>query len=162
MAVKFLDLTGLQKLWKKIQTNFVAKDANGKVSVKQLDVKESAHFENDIEVEGSVTAKSGDITSSGAVNIKSGNSLTLYNDNNTEQVDITCNESGTAIINGHTDVKGSITAEEGANFGGGVSIEYGEGIAFFNDDNSKSASVCASSDSTKLLFNSKAPVPFKP
>lgn len=112
MAVKFLDLTGLQKLWKKIQTNFVAKDVDA--SVKKLTLKST-------------------------------------NGSNQVQIYSSDESSGSAVIDGHADVKGALVVDEGATFGGSVDITYGEGINFFNDDNTKSTHVYGSSDGSTIV-----------
>lgn len=76
-------------------SNFVTKDEDGNVTVAgNMTVSE------DITVDGGITTNSGDITSNGAVNIKSGNALYMYSDDNTKKVEMYCDDDGKLCLNG--------------------------------------------------------------
>lgn len=85
MAVKFLDLTGLQKFWTKCKNAFVAKDTSGNVSVVGT-----------LGVSSKLTAKS--VESTEGVIVKGGKYLTFYNANNDKFEAINCNSSGKLVI----------------------------------------------------------------
>ena len=77
MAVKFLDLTGLQKFWTKCKNAFVAKNADGDVSVTG-----NAAVNGGFSVNGASTLRDDvDIMSGGVLNIwdsEDDKQLTLY------------------------------------------------------------------------------------
>lgn len=76
-------------------TEFVTNDEDGNVTVAgNMTVSE------DITVDGGITTNSGDITSNGAVNIKSGNALYMHSDDNTEEVEMYCDDDGKLCLNG--------------------------------------------------------------
>lgn len=106
MAVKFLDLTGLQKFWTKCKGAFVAKDTSGHVTITGALSVGDVRIENkemtglgSISVTGDITASSG-MTSQGHVEVKEGSYVKLYNDDDTKQTYIGCSGDGKLVTNG--------------------------------------------------------------
>lgn len=85
MAVKFLDLTGLQKFWTKCKNAFVAKDANGNASV--------AHLSVDGELDVNYRA-----SFHGDTDITNGSKLYLRNEGDTKAAALCCDDNGKLLL----------------------------------------------------------------
>lgn len=93
MAVEFLDKLGLQAFWTKCKNKFVAKDSSGNVAVTG---KVTA---TGVDITGEVKASAG-VTSQGNVEVKEGSYVRLYNEDDTKQSTIGCNDNGKLVGNG--------------------------------------------------------------
>lgn len=96
MAVKFLDLTGLQKFWNKCKAAFVAKDSSGNVTVTGKISADEAYFENGLEADSTVYAQAG-INSASTVDVTYGSSVRLWDDDNKVNNSISCSADGKLI-----------------------------------------------------------------
>lgn len=101
MAVKFLDLTGLQRFWDKCKSAFVAKDTSGNVSVARPDGVTNG---GNLTVAGTITAGGkatvAGVESSGGIEIKGENSLKLYGENNLVSVELKSTSDSKLEVNG--------------------------------------------------------------
>lgn len=92
MAVKFLDLTGLQKFWTKCKNAFVAKDSSGDVSVDgDLQVNGTTTFYDNAYAGGELSV-GGTLWIDGGFEVKGG--AIFKNSDETKSVSLECNNDG--------------------------------------------------------------------
>lgn len=164
-----LDSAGMQKLWTKIKSKFVEKDSNGKATVAELKVTDSG-----IDCEGVLEAHDG-ASFGGSVEVKYGETLRLYNEDNSKSADMCCESDGKLSLNGKAvatvddipsdsnfvtkDENGDVTveslqADNGITCVGVLDVREGYSARFFSNDNSKNASLCCD-DNGKLTLDGK-------
>ena len=88
MAVKFLDLTGLQKFWNKCKAAFVAKGSDGAVEIS-----------NKLTVEHTIIANDG-IKSSGTIDVMDGDYVCIYDADNRNCATLSSDQDGALLLDG--------------------------------------------------------------